>query len=92
LANEVLISDDVESARQLSSEKTELKTAEFHSRRRHLQRLRANNADSHATSDIHLETLRALREFNGHMAAVAYPLLYKNGLLLDSRLVGGLES
>lgn len=92
LADEVLISDDVESARQLSSEKTELKTAEFHSRRRHLQRLRANNADSHATSDIHLETLRALREFNGHMAAVAYPLLYKNGLLLDSRLVGGLES
>jgi phosphate:Na+ symporter len=77
----------VESARQLSAEKTELKAAEFRSRRRHLRRLRANNQASHATSDIHLETLRALREFNSHVAAVAYPLLYKNGLLLESRLV-----
>jgi len=87
LANDVLISDDIESARQLSAEKTEVKNAEYRSRKRHLARLRGQNLDSMASSDIHLETLRALREFNSHVSAVAYPLLYKNGLLLESRLV-----
>ncbi len=87
LASDVLISDDLESARLLSLEKTDLKRAERDSRKRHLKRLRDGLANSIETSDIHLETLRALREFNSHIAAIAYPILYLNGQLLETRLI-----
>ncbi|MFW8594084.1 Na/Pi cotransporter family protein [Cribrihabitans neustonicus] len=87
LASNVLISDDLESARLLSLEKTELKRMERDSRKRHLRRLQEGAPGSFETSDIHLETLRALREFNSHIAAVAYPVLYRNGQLLETRLI-----
>jgi phosphate:Na+ symporter len=87
LAANVLISDDLESARLLSLEKTEIKRAERDSRKRHLKRLQHGSTESFETSDIHLETLRALREFNSHIAAVAYPVLYQNGQLLETRLI-----
>lgn len=92
LASNVLISDDLESARLLSLEKTEVKRMERDSRKRHLRRLQNGARDSFDTSDIHLETLRALREFNSHIAAVAYPLLYQNGQLLETRLINDLQS
>nr|WP_269751783.1 Na/Pi cotransporter family protein [Pseudophaeobacter flagellatus] len=87
LASNVLISDDLESARLLNLEKTELKRMERDSRKRHLKRLQSGERYSFETSDIHLETLRALREFNSHVAAVSYPVLYKNGQLLETRLI-----
>ncbi|KUJ80549.1 Na/Pi cotransporter [Ruegeria marisrubri] len=87
LAANVLISDDLESARLLSLEKTEIKRAERDSRKRHLKRLQRGSAESLETSDIHLETLRAFREFNSHIASVAYPILYRNGQLLETRLI-----
>lgn len=90
LADNVLVSDDLESARLLSLEKTELKRAEGKSRKKHLQRLQQGHSRSFASSDVHLETLRALREFNSHIAAVAYPLLYKHGQLLETRLINEL--
>ncbi|AUQ52853.1 Na/Pi cotransporter family protein [Phaeobacter inhibens] len=87
LASNVLISDDLESARLLSLEKTEVKRMERDSRKRHLRRLQRGAAESFESSDIHLETLRALREFNSHIAAIAYPILYRNGQLLETRLI-----
>ncbi|WP_299949819.1 Na/Pi cotransporter family protein [uncultured Ruegeria sp.] len=87
LASNVLISDDLESARLLSLEKTEIKRVERDSRKRHLRRLQHGTAASFETSDIHLETLRAFREFNGHIASIAYPVLYQNGQLLETRLI-----
>ncbi|MBO9477278.1 Na/Pi cotransporter family protein [Shimia sp. R11_0] len=87
LASNTLVSDDLESARVLSLEKTEIKRAERKSRKRHLKRLQLGQEDSFATSDIHLETLRAFREFNSHISAIAYPLLYKHGQLLETRLI-----
>jgi len=87
LAGNVLISDDVESARLLSLEKDELKRAERSSRKRHLKRLQKGAAESLETSDIHLETLMAFREFNSHISAVAFPILYQNGQLLETRLI-----
>ena len=92
LASNVLISNDLESARLLSLEKTELKRMERDSRKRHLKRLHRGATHSFDTSDIHLETLRALREFNSHIAAVSYPLLYQNGQLLETRLINELEA
>ncbi|WP_171124796.1 MULTISPECIES: Na/Pi cotransporter family protein [unclassified Ruegeria] len=87
LASNVLISDDLESARLLSLEKTEIKRVERDSRKRHLRRLQHGTAESFETSDIHLETLRAFREFNSHIASIAYPVLYRNGQLLETRLI-----
>lgn len=87
LASNVLISDDLESARLLSQEKSELKRAERSSRKRHLKRLQKGATDSIETSDIHLETLMAFREFNNHISAVAFPILYENGQLLETRLI-----
>lgn len=91
LASNILISDDLESARILSLEKTEVKRAERDSRKRHLKRLQKGGTDSFETSDIHLETLRAFREFNSHIAAVAYPILYRNGQLLETRLIEDMD-
>lgn len=91
LASNVLISDDIESARLLVMEKTDIKTTERRSRKRHLQRLSEGRVDSFQSSDVHLETLRALRDLNGHIAAVAYPILYRNGQLLETRLIQSME-
>lgn len=92
LASNVLISNDLESARLLNSEKTELKRMERDSRKRHLKRLQSGERHSFDSSDIHLETLRALREFNSHVAAVSYPLLYQNGQLLETRLITEMDT
>lgn len=87
LASNVLISDDLESARLLNLEKTEVKRAERDSRKRHYRRLQSGHGQSFETSDIHLETLRAFRDFNSHISAVATPILYAGGQLLETRLI-----
>ena len=87
LASNVLISDDLESARLLNMEKTEFKRAERESRKKHYRRLQSGQEQSFASSDIHLETLRAFRDFNSNIAAVATPILYANGQLLETRLI-----
>ncbi|MFX0542087.1 Na/Pi cotransporter family protein [Roseovarius sp. S4756] len=91
LASNVLISDDLESARLLVLEKGEIKQEERRSRKRHLQRLSEGRTDSFASSDVHLETLRALRDMHGHISSVAYPILYRNGQLLETRLIRNME-
>jgi phosphate:Na+ symporter len=91
LAANVLISDDLESARLLNLEKDELKRAERNSRKRHLKRLQQGAKESIETSDIHLETLMAFREINSHISAVAFPILYQNGQLLETRLIDSLR-
>ena len=87
LAFNVLISDDLEAARTLIEEKTEMANMERKSRKQHLKRLREGEEISFETSNIHLETLRNLKELNSLFASVAYPILYKSGQLLQTRLV-----
>ncbi|MEM6656623.1 MAG: Na/Pi cotransporter family protein [Pseudomonadota bacterium] len=87
LANNVLISDDLKCARLLSLEKSEIKRLERKSRKRHMKRLEKGLIESISSSNAHLELLRALREFNSHICAVAYPILYKHGQLLETRLI-----
>ncbi|MGI9514505.1 MAG: Na/Pi cotransporter family protein [Anderseniella sp.] len=87
LSLNVLVSEDVESARQLVEEKEYVRTLEEESHDAHLARLGQGTSQSIATSDIHLETVRALKEINSRFITFAYPILKKSGLLLDSRLV-----
>jgi phosphate:Na+ symporter len=88
LALNVLVSQDRESARKLLSEKEAMGWAERASHGQHLRRLQNGTADSIETSNIHLETLRALKTINSLFASVAYPILRASGDLLDSRLSG----
>ncbi|MGR3290388.1 MAG: Na/Pi cotransporter family protein [Paracoccaceae bacterium] len=91
LATNVLLSDDLESARLLVAERTEINRAERQSRKQHLKRLSEGGSVSVETSDIHLETLRGLKDLNNLCANVAYPLLYRNGQLLETRLIESLD-
>lgn len=86
LALNVLVSGDVEGARQLVKEKEAVRKLERDSHDRHLERLRNAHSVSIETSDIHLETVRALKEINSLSVTVAYPILTESGHLLGSRL------
>lgn len=89
LALNVLMSEDRESARLLLEEKDAMRSAERASATEHLLRLRQGAAQSIETSNIHLETVRALKTINSLFASIAYPILSESGDLLDSRLAGG---
>ncbi|MCP5036769.1 MAG: Na/Pi cotransporter family protein [Rhodobacteraceae bacterium] len=91
LAFNVLISEDLESARLLMEEKAEFARKERKSRKLHLKRMRDGSERSFETSDIHLETLRALKDLNARISLIAYPILYRNGQLLETRLVESVE-
>ena len=86
LALNVLVSEDLESARQLVREKELMRKLERDSHQRHLARLQSGMEESIATSDIHLEVVRGLKEINSLLVTVAYPLLSQSGDLLESRL------
>lgn len=86
LALNVLISGDLDSARSLAREKEEMRRLERESSERHLERLQAGQGVSIDTSDMHLETVRALKEINSLLVTVAYPILTESGHLLESRL------
>lgn len=88
LALNVLVSKDRESARQLLQEKDAMGSAERASYEEHLRRLRSGAPEVIETSNIHLETVRALKTINSLFASVAYPILRESGDLLDSRLAG----
>ncbi len=87
LASNLLISDDLESARLLLEEKGEMARLERKSRKRHLKRLSEGVQISFDSSDIHLETVSSLRDFNSYMASAAYPILHRGGQLLETRLI-----
>ncbi len=88
LALNVLVSKDRVSARQLLEEKDAMGSAERESYGQHLKRLQSGALESIETSNIHLETVRALKTINSLFASVAYPILRESGELLDSRLAG----
>ena len=87
LAMNLLISNDLESARLLLEEKTEMVRQERSSRKKHLKRLGKGSAISFESSNIHLETLNALAQFNNRVASIAFPILYRGGQLLETRLI-----
>ncbi len=91
LAFNVVVSEDPESARLVMEEKAAMAIKERKSRKRHLKRLRAGSEDSFESSDIHLETLRGLKDLNSQIAAVAYPILFRRGQMRTSRLIDEAE-
>lgn len=86
LAFNVLISRDAETARRLVGEKDRLRDLERRSSRSHFSRLGTGSTESIATSAIHLDTIRDLKQVNSLLASLAYPVLEEQGLLRGSRL------
>ena len=82
----VLTADDAEMARLVVKGKATVRQLESKSRKSHLNRLRNGDQVSFDSSDMHLETLRALREFNSRIASVSYPILARHDMLLEHRL------
>ena len=53
----------------------------------HFERLRSGHMETAETSTMHLDTLRDLKSVNSHLvAAAAYPVLERTGVLLPTRL------
>lgn len=86
IALNVLVSGDIETARDLVSEKEKMREVERESHEAHLQRLQSGKRESIETSDIHIEAVRALKEINSLAVQFAYPLLTDRGELLESRM------
>jgi len=86
LAFNVLVSRDLETARQLVQEKDRLRMLERQSSESHFARLRDGTARSIETSTIHLDTIRDLKQINSLLASMAYPVLEDAGQLSGSRL------
>ncbi len=87
LASNVLISDDLQSARLLLEEKNELTQAQRASTKKHLRRLSEGTQKSLNSSNMHLELVRSMRLFNSHVSSVCYPILKRAGHLLETRLI-----
>jgi phosphate:Na+ symporter len=86
MALNLLISADLDLARQLAREKEKMRDMERDSHHKHLDRLRSGKVESIETSDIHLETVRSFKEINSLLVTVSYPILTESGQLLQSRL------
>lgn len=86
LALNVLMSNDLDSARQLIEEKDRARATEQRLQGQHIARLRSGNAASIETSNLHQETVRALKTVNTAFCYVAYPLVEQAGDLRSTRL------
>ena len=86
LALEVMITRDRAAALQLVEEKDRIRKAEQELQARHLNRLKSGNPASIETTNLHQETLRALKVINTSFSTMAYPIAEEAGALLASRL------
>lgn len=87
LAMSVFMSGDINLARKLIQEKSEVRQEEKRFTDNHFARISAGRPDSIASSSLHLDVLRDLKRINSHLTSVAYPILERAGELADSRLM-----
>lgn len=79
----LLMTDDPRAARALVDEKRRFRDLESEAVRAEFNRLRAGGRDA----AFGIEVLRAMKQINGYLVAgAAYPILDRNGGLLDSRV------
>jgi phosphate:Na+ symporter len=77
----IFMTGDVETARKLLREKTELRKAELEAADRHFERLREGRPESLETTSLHLDVLADLKRIHSHICSVAYPVLEAAGEL-----------
>lgn len=86
LALNVMMNQNPAEARELVAAKEKVRKVEQKLQRSHIGRLREGLSESIETSNIHQETLRALKQINTAFSMVGHPILLKSGDLLKSRL------
>jgi phosphate:Na+ symporter len=77
----IFMTSDVEAARKLLREKTELRKAELEAADRHFERLREGRPESLETTSLHLDILADLKRIHTLICSVAYPVLEAAGEL-----------
>jgi len=77
----IFMTGDVEAARKLLREKSELRRAELDAADRHFERLREGRPESLETTSLHLDVLSDLKRIHSHICSVAYPVLEAAGEL-----------
>jgi phosphate:Na+ symporter len=82
----VFMSGNVEDARRLIQEKTEMRNAELAAADRHFERLREARSDAIETSSIHLDVLRDLKRIHSHICTAAYPILEAAGEMASANV------
>jgi phosphate:Na+ symporter len=86
LALQVIMTPEPDTARALIEEKDALRAVEERLQLSHLSRLQEGLIESVETSNIHQETLRALKAVNAAFAAAAHPTLRQAGEIGTTRL------
>jgi phosphate:Na+ symporter len=86
LALTLFMTRDIMMARDLVSEKDNIRALEKVATERHLARLRDGTPASIETSSLHLDILRDLKRINAHITSVAHPILEASGEIRQSRL------
>nr|WP_280842537.1 Na/Pi symporter [Sagittula salina] len=86
LAMGVLTTGNPDDARQLVAQKDKMRGLEQRLQERHLQRLQDRRSDSVASTNMHQEILRLLKQVNTSFSYAAYPILEEAGAFLGSRL------
>ena len=77
----IFMTGDVEAARKLLREKSQLRRAELAAADRHFERLREGRPESLETTSLHLDVLSDLKRIHSHICSVAYPVLQAAGEL-----------
>ena len=77
----IFMTGDVDAARKLLREKSELRRAELDAADRHFERLREGRPESLETTSLHLDILSDLKRIHSHICSVAYPVLEAAGEL-----------
>ncbi len=83
----VLLSQDLDMAREVVRSKERMRELHADSETRHLARLRAGETTSRQTSALHIDTIHDLKEINSLLVSLTYPVLEGAGMLRNSRLV-----
>ena len=77
----IFMTGDIEAARRLLREKSELRRAELDAADRHFERLREGRPESLETTSLHLDILADLKRIHSHVCSVSYPVLEAAGEL-----------
>jgi phosphate:Na+ symporter len=85
----IFMRGDVDAARRLLREKSDLRRAELDAADRHFERLREGRPESLETTSLHLDILNDLKRIHSHVCSVAYPVLEAAGALPARESVKG---
>jgi phosphate:Na+ symporter len=77
----IFMTGDVNAAKKLLREKSDMRKAELEAADRHFERLREGRPETIETTSLHLDVLADLKRIHSHICSVAYPVLEAAGEL-----------